>query len=61
MSEATSTSTTKADLKISLARVLRRFQDDERYRSDERYLKLWMRYVSNITWTVDGELKAGYK
>lgn len=23
------------------------FQNDERYRNDERYLKLWMRYVSD--------------
>lgn len=41
-----STSTTSSDLKEALSEILERFQTDQRYRNDERYLKLWMRYVS---------------
>lgn len=37
---------TNDDVKAHLNDILERFQKDERYRNDERYLKLWMRYVS---------------
>ncbi|CAM9995135.1 unnamed protein product [Ectocarpus sp. 6 AP-2014] len=40
-----STSTTSSDLKEALSEILERFQTDQRYRNDERYLKLWMRYA----------------
>ncbi|CAN0441730.1 unnamed protein product [Ectocarpus sp. 12 AP-2014] len=40
-----SASTTTSDLKEALAEILERFQTDQRYRNDERYLKLWMRYA----------------
>eukprot|EP00903_Cladosiphon_okamuranus_P007665 g7433.t1 len=33
------------DLKVQLHNILDRFQKDRRYRNDERYLKLWMRYA----------------
>lgn len=36
-------------LKEKLEGVIVRFQDEECYRNDERYLKLWMRYVSYST------------
>lgn len=39
-------STSSQDLKVQLTDILERFQKDRRYRNDERYLKLWMRYVS---------------
>eukprot|EP00752_Nemacystus_decipiens_P016535 g14779.t1 len=38
-------STTSDDLKVQLSDILERFQKDQRYRNDERYLKLWMRYA----------------
>lgn len=34
------------DLGNLLERCIRTFQDQERYKDDERYAKVWLRYVS---------------
>ena len=43
----TSEAAIDADLKEALVESLVRLRSDERYRNDDRYVKLWMRYVSN--------------
>lgn len=37
-----------AQRKALLEEGTTRFQDDVRYRNDERYLKLWMAYVRDV-------------
>ena len=36
------------DLVGLLERATREFKDDERYRNDERYLKLWIGYANQL-------------
>lgn len=36
----------RVDLKATMETAIVRFTGQRRYRNDERYLKLWMRYVS---------------
>lgn len=46
VSRMTKNPMSSVDLKATMATAIMRFTGQRRYRNDERYLKLWMRYVS---------------
>ena len=41
------------DLGSLLERCITTFKDEERYKDDERYAKVWIRYVSKIDFIVN--------
>lgn len=46
LSRMTKNRMSSVDLKATMETAIMRFTGQRRYRNDERYLKLWMRYVS---------------